>query len=144
MDVSGQIVHNFLVKRNMKITKRDKVLEWLCKALNNVCLGFSSENGTFCPLCGARREGHPLNVGRSSAGRGLLSDLLIQSRVSGLQWAWSPVMYRAQPQNRTEVTPSRGRQTVARITSILFPLNQKNMIQIVSPKGAECRACSLI
>lgn len=48
-------------------------------------------------------------------------------------------MCRAQSQNNTEVTLSRGRQIVAGIMSILFPLNQKNMIQIVSPKGVECR-----
>ena len=48
-------------------------------------------------------------------------------------------MCRAQSQNRTEVTPSRGRQRVVRIMSTIFPLNRKNMIQMVSPKGVECR-----
>lgn len=73
-------------------------------------------------------------------GAWILSDLsLIQSRAGGPQWVWSPVMCRTHSQNRTEVTSSRGRQRVVRIMSILFPLNQKNMIQMVSPKGVECR-----
>lgn len=125
----------------MKITKSDKVLERFCKAFDNICLSFSSENESVCPSCGARSEGHTLGVGRSSAGREREnSDLsLIQSRAGGPQWLWSPVMCRAQSQSRTEVTPSRGRQRVVRIMSTLFLLNQKNMIQMVSPKGVECR-----
>lgn len=140
MDVSGQIFHNFLVNRNMKITKSDKGPERFCKALDDIRLSFSSENASVCPPCGARSEGHTLGVGRSSAGRGLHSDLsLIQSRAGGPQGLWSPVMCRAQSQNRTQVTPSRGRQRVVSIMSTLFPLNRKNMIQMVSPKGVECR-----